>query len=106
MTRAFPASSRYADIEVATLTLPDGTRIVHLRRRFAPPSDRFELLEEHSVASGDRLDNVAALYFDDPEQFWRICDANDAMRPEELIETAGRRLRITLPEGIAGPKNA
>ena len=39
----------------------------------------------------------------DAEQFWRICDANRAMRPDELTETTGRRLRITLPEDIPGP---
>ena len=38
-----------------------------------------------------------------PRQFWRVCDANAAMRPDELTETIGRRLRITLPEGIPGP---
>jgi hypothetical protein len=58
------------------------------------------LVQEHSVAEGERLDNITAQYLGDPEQFWRLCDANDAMRPEELTETVGRRLRITLPEGI------
>ena len=41
-------------------------------------------------------------YLGDPEQFWRLCDANGAMRPDELTETVGRRLRITLPEGVPG----
>ena len=45
---------------------------------------------------GDRLDNVTAKYLGDPEQFWRLCDANGAMRPEELTETIGNRVRITL----------
>ena len=76
--------------------------IVYLRRRFVPPPERFALLQEHVVTQGDRLDNIAAHYLGDPEQFWRICDANRAMRPDELTETIGRRLRITLPEGIPG----
>ena len=54
----------------------------------------------------ERLDNITAKYMDDPEAFWRIADANAAMRPEELTETIGRRLRITLPEGIPGNQNA
>ena len=54
------------------------------------------------MTEGERLDNIAAQYLGDPEQFWRICDANGAMRPDELTETVGRRLRITLPEGIPG----
>jgi hypothetical protein len=64
------------------------------------------LLQEHVVTEGDRLDNIAAKYLGDPEQFWRVCDANGAMLPDELIETIGRRLRITLPEGVPGAPNA
>ncbi len=58
------------------------------------------------VREGERLDNITALYLEDPEAFWRIADANAAMRPEALVETVGRRLRITLPEGIPGTPNA
>lgn len=47
--------------------------------------------------------NLAARYIGDPEQYWRLCDANNAIRPDELIETVGRALRITLPEGIPAP---
>jgi hypothetical protein len=106
MAAKFPATSRYAAVDTATFTAVDGTEIVYLKRRFVPSADRFELLQEHTVVKGDRLDNVTALYLDDPEQFWRICDANSAMRPDELTEAVGRRLRITLPEGITGPRNA
>ena len=55
---------------------------------------------------GDRLDNITAKYLGDPEQFWRMCDANGAIRPDELTETIGNTIRITLPQGIPGPKNA
>jgi hypothetical protein len=61
---------------------------------------------EHSVAQGDRLDSISARYLGDPEQFWLICDANGAIRPEELTETIGRRLRITLPAGVPQASNA
>jgi hypothetical protein len=63
-------------------------------------------LQEHVVVQGDRLDNITARYLSDPEQFWRVCDANAAMRPDELTEEPGRRLRITLPEGLPGIPNA
>jgi hypothetical protein len=98
----FPATSRYHNIETATLELRDGSEVVYLRRRFVPSPDRFALLQVHVVVSGDRLDNVTARYLGDPEQFWRIADANGALRPEELVERVGRRLRITLPEGLPG----
>jgi hypothetical protein len=103
---AFQPTSRYYAIETATLEIVPGKLIVYLRRRFLPSPERFELIQEHSVAQAERLDNIAATYLGDPEQFWRICDANGAMRPAELTETIGRRLRITLPEGIPGAPSA
>lgn len=102
----FPPTSRYAAIETGQLTTTDGKTVVYLRRRFVPPPERFALLQEYIVVQGDRLDNITATYLDDPEQFWRICDANGAVRPDELTEIVGRRLRITLPEGIPGTPNA
>lgn len=102
---AFPPTSRYHGIDTATLETADGRTIVYVRRRFVPPPERFALLQEHLVAQGDRLDNLAARYLGDPEQFWRLCDANGAMRPEELTEFVGRKLRITLPEGIPEAQN-
>ena len=62
----------------------------------------FALLQVHEVQQGERLDNLAAHFLGDPEQFWRICDANRALRPEALTETVGGKLRITLPEGMPG----
>jgi hypothetical protein len=102
----FPPTSRYHGIDTATLETVEGKTVIYLKRRFVPSPDRFALLQEHVVVQGDRLDNIAARYVSDPEQFWRICDANNAMRPDELTETIGRRLRITLPEGIPGVPNA
>lgn len=101
----FPPNSRYHGLETATLETADGRTIIFLRRRFVPPPARFELLQEHTVVEGERLDHIAARYLGDPEQFWRVCDANGAMRPAALTEEIGRRLRITLPEGIPGMPN-
>jgi hypothetical protein len=97
----FPPNSRYAGVDVATLQRPDGTTLVYVRRRFIPPPERYALLREHIVAEGERLDNLAARYLGDPEQFWRLCDANAVLAPEEL-EVPGRVLRITLPDGMPG----
>jgi hypothetical protein len=105
-TTLFPPASRYYGIDTATLETADGKIIIYLKRRFVPLPEQFALLQEHVVTQGERLDNIAARHLGDPEQFWRICDANAAMRPDELTETVGRRLRITLPEGIPGISNA
>lgn len=101
----FPPTSRYHGVDVAVLQRDDGTPVAYLRRRFLPQPERLALLREHVVTSSDRLDNVAALYFGDPELFWRLCDANRALHPGELLERLGRRLRITLPEGFPGTSN-
>jgi len=106
MNLLFPPSSRYFSVETTTIEEHDGKAVVYLKRRFVPPPERFALLQEHVVKQGERLDNITAQYLDDPEQFWRVCDANRVMRPDELTETIGRRLRITLPEGIPGTPNA
>ena len=102
----FPPTSRYHGIDTATLETGEGKTIIYLRRRFLPPPERFALLQMHVVTQDERLDNITAQYLGDPEQFWRVCDANGAMRPDELTETIGRRLRITLPEGVPGIPNA
>jgi|SRR5581483_4806950 hypothetical protein len=96
----FAPNSRYAGIDTATIERADGTSIRYVRRRFCPDPERLALLVEHSFKQGERLDNITAQYLGDPELFWRVCDANNVLRPEEL-EEMGRRIRITLPEGIS-----
>ena len=102
----FPMNSRYHETKKITLTTPDGDTIVYLQRRFVPDPDRLAEVQEHEVVEGDRLDNITAHYLEDPELFWRLADANGAMIPDELTETVGRRLRITLSEGIPGITDA
>jgi len=99
---AFPPGSRYHGIAIGQWTRSDGTSTAFVRRRTVPPPDRFVTLRLHTVAEGDRLDNLAATHLGDPQQYWRLCDANGATRPDDLIEMIGRALRITLPEGVQG----
>jgi hypothetical protein len=94
--------SRYTGTDVATLTMVDGRTVAYLRRRFVPPPERFALLTLHRVRNGDRPDLLAHEYLGDPEQFWRIADANAVILPDELTDEPGRLVRITLPEGILG----
>ncbi len=106
MNLQFPPNSRYSDVPTTTMDGPDGEPIVYLTRRFVPPPEAFALLQLHIVKQGDRLDNVTAQYLDDPEQFWRVADANRALDPGDLTATPGRALRITLPLGVPGMPNA
>jgi hypothetical protein len=98
----FPPNSRYHTTPTATLVTADRREITYLRRRFVPHPELFATLREHFVLQGDRLDRLAAEHLGDPEIYYRLCDANRAIRPNELTDTAGRRLRITLPEGVPG----
>ena len=99
---AFSADSRYHGLDTLQWTGADSVVISYVRRRFVPPPENFATLQEHRVAEGDRLDNLAAKYLGDSQQYWRLCDGNGAIRPNELTETIGDNLRITLPEGVSG----
>lgn len=92
----FPANSRYHDTEIATYEAPDGREITYLRRSFRPLESDAVAHAEHAVVEGERLDNITARYLGDPEQFWRVADANHALHPEWLTVEIGRRLRIPL----------
>jgi hypothetical protein len=93
-------NSRYAGVDTATVSVKaDGEQqlVRYLRRRFIPSPTSTITLVQHLVKQGDRVDNLAALYFTDPTQFWRICDANAVLEPDELVDTVGRALAIILP---------
>ena len=106
MNANFPPTSRYALTPTASFVRADGTPVTYLKRRFVPAPENLALLQWHQVVQGERLDNITTKYLGDPEQFWRLCDANRALRPQELTETIGGKLRITLPEGIPGVPHA
>jgi hypothetical protein len=95
----FDTGSRYDGIPTATveMTTPDGTtyEVRYVRRRLLPPRDEHTTLLEHRVVDGDRLDLLAARYAGDALQFWRLCDANDVLRPQDL-EVPGRVVTIAI----------
>jgi nucleoid-associated protein YgaU len=97
----FEPTSRYHDVETATLTLRDAQDrerpVPYLKRRFPASAEAATVVVEHTVVAGDRLDLRAARYLGDPTQSWRLCDANGAFRPEEL-EEVGRVIVIALPD--------
>jgi hypothetical protein len=94
----FEPASRYYALETATLTTPDGRVVAYKRRRFLPAAERMPLLVEVTVTDGDRLDLITAKTLGDPEQFWRVADANAAMNPVDLTIEPGRPLRIPVPQ--------
>jgi hypothetical protein len=100
-TTLFASTSRYYGIDTETI-VQDGAPVGYIKRRFLPQASRFQVIQEHSVIQGERLDNIAAQYLGDATLFWRLCDANNAMRPSELTQTIGRKIKITMPESITG----
>ncbi len=105
---SFPTDSRYFGWSTQTYTGPDGQMVTYLQRRFVPQPGppNFSTMATHTVRNGDRLDLIAAKYYGDPLMAWLLCDANGATRPEELVETPGRVLNITLPQGTPGVPSA
>lgn len=97
----FASASRYYGIDTTSI-VENGVPVAYIKRRFLPQASRFQLIQEHTVKDGERLDNIAAQYLGDATLFWRLCDANNAMRPCELTETAGAEIKITMPENIMG----
>jgi nucleoid-associated protein YgaU len=76
--------SRYSATEIVEVTGPDGrvSRTLALRT-IVPEASALE----HTVAEGERLDNLAAGFYGDPTRYWLILDANpDTLNPFELLE--------------------
>jgi hypothetical protein len=94
----FEPTSRYFAVETARRTAPDGRVIAYKRRRFLPRAEALPLLVEVTVTQDDRLDLITARTLGDPEQFWRVCDANNAMYPPDLVTEPGRTLRVPVPQ--------
>lgn len=87
----FFKGSRYANVAEAEITETNGRVIRYKRIRFIPETPA---IQQHTVVQGERLDVIAHQYYRDPELFWRICDANNAMLPDGLVAEAGRRILI------------
>ncbi|XHX79870.1 MAG: LysM domain-containing protein [Stenomitos frigidus ULC029] len=94
----FDPTSRYARLETAQITLADGRTVAYLRRRFLPQGRALPVLATVTVVDGDRLDLIADRTFGNALLFWHICDANDAMKPDELTVEPQRTLRIPIPQ--------
>ncbi|HYC93813.1 MAG TPA: hypothetical protein VEO54_31710 [Thermoanaerobaculia bacterium] len=92
----FFRGSRYAKVEEARLTTSDGREVAYKKTRFIPvTTGRFG----HMVDEGERLDHIAWRYYRDPERFWRLCDANAALWPDDLVAEPGRTIVVPPSEG-------
>jgi hypothetical protein len=90
----FFKGSRYEKTPEATTADASGRTIRYKMTRFIPDT---AAVVGHRVLNGERLDQIAWQHFRDPERFWRICDANRALWPDDLLEEAAI-LRIPAAE--------
>lgn len=92
----FFKGSRYTNVDDHEITGDKGRVIRYKKIRFIPETGA---LRVHTVSQGERLDHIAHRYFRNPERFWRICDANYALWPDDLVVEPGRTILIPPSEG-------
>ncbi|MET4700303.1 hypothetical protein ABIE65_003342 [Constrictibacter sp. MBR-5] len=94
----FFRGSRYEGVPEAELATADGRTIRYKRIRFIPDTGGTTAgTVPYRVQPDDRPDLVAYKTAGDPELFWRLCDANRVMRPDELTDEPGSLIRIPAP---------
>ena len=93
----FDPTSRYAILQSETFVTKDGTALTYVSRRFLPQGEDMPTLQQVTVIANDRIDLISNRTLGDPLQFWRICDANDAMFPLALTNKPGRVLVVPIP---------
>jgi hypothetical protein len=103
---SFSENSRYRGLPLLVHVDAKGVEHVYIGRRFLPPPESLAEVGHINVKEGDRIDTIAGQVFGDPELYWRIVDANRVITPGELTDRIGKRLRITLPEGMPGPRGS
>jgi len=92
----FFKGSRYEGVAEHEIQDGRGRAVRYKKVRFIPETGA---RMGHILSQGERLDHVAYDYYQDPERFWRICDANRAMWPDELVAEAGEVVLIPPSEG-------
>lgn len=91
----FFKGSRYEKVATNQITDVTGRVTVYKKIRFIPATPG---IVGYTVKQQDRLDLIANLSFRDVQRFWRICDANFAMWPDDLL-IIGKKLSIPSSEG-------
>jgi hypothetical protein len=92
----FLQGSRYESVSEDLYRASSGRAIRYKRIRFIPHTSANLA---HVLRQGERLDHLAYLAYGDPELFWRICDANVAMWPPDLMSRPHDRILIPPAKG-------
>ena len=86
----FDVKSRYAKLRPYERKDKAGRKVVVVP---IPPAPEELPMGRHLMKQGQRIDHLAQLYLSDPAGYWRICEVNGAMFPEQLSE----RKEIVIP---------
>jgi nucleoid-associated protein YgaU len=82
--------SRYQNVSTYQALDRFGRAVSALKIRFIPTTPA---AYPHTVTGDQRMDLIAYKYYQNPEKFWLIADANSEMDPEDLL-VPGRQLLI------------
>lgn len=86
------AYSRYEDLPLR-IYKPDEDGIQYATRRFLPRGEDIRAINDVEVKPHERIDLIAHRNVNNSTLWWKIADANDVMRAEDL-EEPGRHLKI------------
>jgi hypothetical protein len=92
----FFKGSRYEKVETDSITDAAGRVIKFKKVRFISDTPAQAAVV---VNQGERLDHIAQRVYQDPDIFWRICDANFALWPPDLVAEPGRVIKVPPAEG-------
>jgi hypothetical protein len=79
----FDDKSRYKNLQAYEVKDRRGRNVTFVG---IPPAPDQAPMGRHLMKQGQRLDHLAKQYLDDPAGYWRICEINGVMLPEELSE--------------------
>lgn len=80
----YDKTSRYMrNAKIVEITDAAGRKVKRVGRARRPQQHE---LGEHIRRDGQRLDHLANYYLRDANGFWRICELNDVLLPDQLAE--------------------
>ncbi len=91
----FFRGSRYANVPTHQIVDEKGRSVLYKKTRFIQQP---KFRQPHPVSQQDRADLVAYAYLHDAERFWRICDLNYALWPDDLFAVPGCMIKIPTSE--------
>ncbi|MEI7897699.1 MAG: hypothetical protein WCJ26_11740 [bacterium] len=81
----FDDKSRYKNLQPYEVRDTKGRKVTVVP---VPPAAEQEPLGRHLMQQGQRIDHLSRKYLEDPAGYWRICEMNDVMLPDDLAQAS------------------